>query len=534
MIEFDLTGQVLHANENFLNTVGYTLEEIVGHHHRTFMPWGEADRPEYADFWRRLGTGEFIAGEFKRVGKGGREIWINASYNPVFDKQGNVAKIVKFASDITREKSQSIKDSGWITAIERSTAVIEFDAHGIIISANQNFLDAVGYELAEIQGQHHRIFMPPEQAALPEYSEFWRQLAQGKFQSGEFLRHAKGGREVWIQASYNPILDDDGQTLSVVKFASDITSSKLRSLEDLGKIRAISRAQAVIEFDVDGTILDANDNFLSSLGYQLAEIKGKHHRMFMPRGAADREDYRQFWADLAAGQFQSGEFCRITKAGKEIWIQASYNPIFDHHGQAIKVVKFASDVTEQVLARKRSEHVCSIIENVAAGSEELNVSVQEISHSMLRSREKAEDTFGIVVSASEKTTELSDLANSMGSITDAIKGIAEQVGLLSLNATIEAARAGEAGRGFAVVAGEVKALASQVTAAAVQIEGQIGEMTGMTGSVVDSLEGIREAVAQVQKLVLSTATAIEEQSTVTRDMSANMQIAASEAANIGR
>ena len=157
---------------------------------------------------------------------------------------------------------------------------------GTIITANQNFLDTLGYRLEEIQGKHHSMFVAPAERDSAEYRDFWANLNRGEYQAAQYKRVAKGGSEVWIQASYNPIFDRSGKPCKVIKFATDITAQKIRSMEDAGKISAIGRAQAVIEFNLDGTIITANDLFLGTLGYSLAEIQGKHHSMFVAPGRA--------------------------------------------------------------------------------------------------------------------------------------------------------------------------------------------------------------------------------------------------------
>ena len=237
-----------------------------------------------------------------------------------------------------------------LDALNRSLAMIEFEPDGTILSANPNFCQAMGYALSEIKGRHHSLFVDPDEAGSEAYREFWAKLARGEYDTREYRRLGKGGREVWIQASYNPVRDRHGRVVKVVKVASDITADKMRSLDFEARIAALSRAQAVIEFDVNGTILGANENFLATVGYSLAEIVGRHHRMFVKAEEAASPDYAAFWAKLNAGQFVAAEFHRIGKGGREVWIQASYNPIFDLKGKVAKVVKFATDVTPRVLA----------------------------------------------------------------------------------------------------------------------------------------------------------------------------------------
>ena len=347
VIWFDLDGTILDANENFLAALGYELDEIQGNHHRMFVEPGVADSAEYREFWDHLASGAFHRGEFERVRKDGGRIWIEASYNPVLDEAGKPVKVVKFAIDITEAKARSSEATSKLNALSKSQAVIEFDLDGTILTANDNFLNAMGYRLDEVQGKHHRIFVAPDYAGSPEYKTFWDELATGRYHSGEFRRLTKKGHEVWIQASYNPILGASGQPVKVVKFASDVTAAKLAASDSAGQLEAISKSQAVIAFEPDGTILSANDNFLATMGYSEDEIVGRHHRMFVDPETAKSEEYGAFWDDLKAGNFRSGEYKRFGKGGKEVTIQASYNPIFNPGGKVYKVVKYASVVSDK-------------------------------------------------------------------------------------------------------------------------------------------------------------------------------------------
>jgi methyl-accepting chemotaxis protein len=251
-----------------------------------------------------------------------------------------------------------------LAAMDKSQAIIEFTLEGKILRANDNFCAALGYELKEIIGQHHRMFVDPAEATSADYAEFWRNLAAGKFDRRQYRRIAKGGREIWIEASYNPVFKG-GKPYKVVKFATDITASKLRAAEDAGKLDALSRAQAIIEFTPSGEILTANKNFLSTVGYELSEITGKHHSMFCEPDYVRGSEYQDFWAKLRNGEFAASEFKRIGKGGKVVYIQASYNPIFDPNGRVFKVVKFATDVTDRV---NNVTDLASGLQQLAAGN----------------------------------------------------------------------------------------------------------------------------------------------------------------------
>jgi methyl-accepting chemotaxis protein len=256
-----------------------------------------------------------------------------------------------------------------LAALNNSLAVIEFSLDGKVVHANENFLTVMGYTLEEIVGQHHRLFVEPEYAQSVEYEHFWAELRSGYHQTAEFKRFGKNGKEVFIQATYNPIRNPrTGQLVKVVKFATDITQQMLERANQQGKIDAINKSQAVIEFTLDGTILDANENFLSTVGYRLDEIKGQHHRMFVDPEYGSSAAYQQFWEDLRHGVLQAAEFKRFGKNGKEVWIQASYNTIFSPlTGKPIKVVKFATDITAQVEARKQIK-LLSLVANETGNS----------------------------------------------------------------------------------------------------------------------------------------------------------------------
>ena len=439
-----------------------------------------------------------------------------------------------------------------LAALDLSYAIIEFTPDGTILTANRNFLAATGYNLEEIKGKHHRLFVEPDYGNSVEYRRFWEKLGRGEFAASQFKRIRKDGRPIWIEATYNPLLDSSGKVTKIVKFATDITERVAADADRQGQLDAIRKSYAVIEFDLDGNILDANENFCATVGYALEEIRGRHHRLFVDKDYAAGGEYREFWKKLGRGEYQAAQFRRFGKGGREIWIEATYNPILDATGKPYKIVKYATDITrqremlaslkamidgnfaeiEQAVSRSDQEAGCALsasretaenVQTMAAAAEELAASVDGISQSMSQSRSATDAAFGLVEAASSQTRRLSEAAAAMGSIVGLIQSIAGQINLLALNATIESARAGEAGRGFAVVAQEVKNLANQAANATEQISTEIEGVQSVSQEVVASLESIQKSVETMRDNVVATAASVGEQSAVTQDLSMNMQ-----------
>lgn len=556
-IEFTPEGIITRANSLFLDTLGYTLEEIEGKHHRMFVDAVERDSLDYRRFWEELARGNPQTREFKRITKSGRPVWINASYMPLKDDRGQVHTVVKLAQDHTAQRLEKVDIAGQVEAISKSQAVIEFKMDGTILNANDNFLGVMGYRLDEIKGQNHSMFIDSGATRPDEYKRFWDNLRAGLFQAAEYKRLGKGGREIWIQASYNPIFDIEGKPFKVVKYATDITASKLKGADHEGQIAAIGKAQAVIEFNLDGTIIGANDNFLKTLGYTLDEIKNKHHSIFVDAETKNSSAYRSFWEKLNRGDYDAGQYCRISKSGREVWIQASYNPILALNGKPFKVVKYATDITATIemvkdlteaasrlatssdqlnnaaaemaqnsartndqanAASAASSRVAKGVEEVATNTEEMQASIKEIARNANEASNMSNETKRQAVSTNNTIQKLGESSKEIGNVIKVISSIAQQTNLLALNATIEAARAGDAGRGFAVVANEVKELAKQTAKATEEITSKISAIQADSSDAVKAISGIGQSIEKLNAIAGAIAASVEEQAATTTEV----------------
>jgi methyl-accepting chemotaxis protein len=454
--------------------------------------------------------------------------------------------------------------SAVLSALDRSQAIVEFRPDGSIVRANENFLKVVGYAEAEVIGKHHQIFVDPSERG-PVYTRFWNELRAGAYQSAEFRRIRKDGASVWIRATYNPILDKSGHVAKVVMLALDVSQEKLRTLKTDAVLGAIDRVMAIIHFLPDGSIIAANGNFLAAMGYADTEILGRHHSMFVTGAEAGSNEYKEFWTNLRAGMFQAQKFLRIGKNGREVWIEASYNPVLDDAGKVIKIVKFATDITNSVLNEKaRVEKIQQTIEAdfgviasalatadrqsatasdssietaenvkaVAAAVEELAASSKEIGQNVAQAASVAKLAVEQGQRANVLVKSLSSAAEKIGTMTVLVSNIANQTNLLALNATIEAARAGEAGKGFSVVAAEVKELAHQSRKATEEIDTQVSSAQGAISEMVQTIEEVLGTIDNIGHVTTAIASTVAQQGHVTQEIACNMQTASERVTDI--
>jgi methyl-accepting chemotaxis protein len=420
---------------------------------------------------------------------------------------------------------------GQVAAINKSQGVIEFELDGTIISANDNFLAVVGYLLDEVRGQHHRVFVDPAFRNSPEYKAFWQKLGQGQFDAGQYKRIAKNGREVWLQATYNPICDAEGKPFKVVKFAVDITAAKLKEADTSGQIAAIHKSQGVIEFSLDGTIQTANTNFLDAVGYSLEEVRGKHHSLFVDPVFARTTEYQQFWEKLGRGEYEAGEYRRIGKNGKEVWLQASYNPILDMNGKPFKVVKYAADITGQKLAAIRLHEAVEQVRGVVDAVKEQDLTRRVPLEG--KSGEIAELCRGVNFLVDDMVQVLSTIHEAAGAISTAAREIASGNSDLSSRTEQQASSLEETAASMEELNTTVKQN-SESARLANQMAQNASEIALRGGSVVDEVVGTMQAISESSKKIVDIISVIDSIAFQTNILALNAAVEAARAGEQGR
>ncbi|WP_289029510.1 PAS domain-containing methyl-accepting chemotaxis protein [uncultured Paraglaciecola sp.] len=404
-----------------------------------------------------------------------------------------------------------------LEAFSTSMAMIEFTPDGHILKANENFTNTVGYSLKQIIGKHHRMFCKSELVNSDEYKEFWQRLEKGEAFNGEFERLTQSGKSIYLAASYCPVINELGNVEKVIKIASDVTETVNSMRELKSMVDSVSRSMAVIEFNLDGTIIKCNNNFSASTGYTEQEIIGKHHSIFCTPEYARSSQYKDMWVQLNQGQFLSGKFERVDKHNQPLWLQATYNPMFDSDNKVFKVIKFANNITETVLSSSKSTQMAY---ESLTNTDEVSLKGLEIVNDAIQAMSKVSNG---LESAAQSIQSLSNQSDQISEIVNTITAIADQTNLLALNAAIEAARAGEQGRGFAVVADEVRQLAARTSKSTAEIDGVVKENNTLASDAVKSMEAVVENSKSGIELVEQTGAAIDEISSNTKEILKEIQ-----------
>ena len=501
VLECDLSGNILDANTLALKPLGYTLDDVKGRNITMLLDRDTATSPDYAKLWQKLAEGVMCAKQVKRLSKDGKEYWFQVNYTPVKGDFPKPYKVIVYSTCITAEKTRTADYEGQLSAISRIQAVVEYDLAGNVLKANENFTKISGYTEEEVKGKNHSIFVESSEQRSAEYTAIWDRLKIGKSAAGVWRRVFKGNKEVWLQSTMNPILDMNGNVFKYVEYATDVTKYKMMDADNEGQLTALNKVLGVIEFDLKGNIKKVNQNFLNVIGYSETEVVGSNHSVFVDSATRNSPEYQQFWDALARGEAKTGKFKRQSKTGKEIWLEASYNPIFDMNGKPFKVVKFATDITEQYL-----------------GSLALQSAVEESQHLI---EEAKNGNLTHRVNLEGKTGAIASLCSGINALMDKMTEVIHQV--REASDTINTA-AGEISMGNTDLSNRTEQQASSLeeTASSMEELSSTVKQNAENAKQANQLAAAASSVAikggQVVNEVVSTMSAINESSRKIEDI----------------
>ena len=526
----DLKGDIVSVNNKFIEVSKYPRDELIGKPHNTTR---HPDMPKevFKELWSTIGRGKPFRGIIKNRAKDGTPYYVDAVIAPIMGNNGKPKGYLGVRYDITETEIERHNMRGLFAAINENYAYIEFDPSGVVITANPIFLNLLGYQLAEVVGKHHRTFVDPAQSASSSYLQFWTDLNAGKAFSEVFKRITKMGTEVWIQAVYSPVRDEVGRVVKIVKIATDVTAARVSGADFEGQIAAIGKAQAVIEFGLDGKVLTANENFCQTLGYTLAEIKGQHHSLFVDPVFRSTADYRMFWDKLGRGEYDAGQYKRIGKGGREVWIQASYNPIMDLNGKPFKVVKYATDITAQVKAAEILQAAVQQTQDVVTSAKEND----------LRHRIPLEGKTGEIAQLCEGVNGLLDTMSSIiGEVSETAQTLTTAAREIATGNTDLSQRTEEQAASLEETAASMEELTATVrqnaenAQQANKLASSASEVAVKGGSVVAEVVTTMDGITQASRKIADIIGVIDEIALQTNILALNAAVEAARAGDQGR